>query len=241
MMNRLLLAALLLSASVLHAQEATQSASMTDADEVRIGRNLAEQFVKMEGIRPTPQTKKIEVYLQYVGDRVATNALRRLPYLFRFDPDPKFKSSFALPGGEIFVGGGILAYIDSEDQLAAVLGHEIEHIALNHCRDRLGKVLSDGHVSAQKKGQPKVADFFPGYGHDNELAADREGVKLAMVAGYSPDGAIRLLQTFVILGEQTPKTPPEARSMLEERIIQIQSLPREGKIPPFAERPLQLP
>ena len=240
-MNRLLLAALLLSASVLHAQEATQSASMTDADEVRIGRNLAEQFVKMEGIRPTPQTKKIEVYLQYVGDRVATNALRRLPYLFRFDPDPKFKSSFALPGGEIFVGGGILAYIDSEDQLAAVLGHEVEHVALNHCRDRLAKVLSDGHLSAQKVGQLKVADFFPGYGHDSELAADREGVNLAMAAGYSSVGAIRLLQTFLILGEQTSKSPTEARSMLEERIMQIQSLAKEGKNPLSAERPLQLP
>jgi len=92
-----------------------------------------------------------------------------------------------------------------------------------------------------KKEQPKVADFFAGYGHDNELAADREGVKLAMAAGYSPDGAIRLLQTFVIQGEQTPKTPPEAKLMLEERITQIQSLAREGKILPSAERPLQLP
>lgn len=160
MMKRLLLAVFLLSAAVLDAQDATQSVPMTDADEVREGRILAEQFVKQEGIRPTPQTKRIEVYLQNVGDRVATHAQRKLPYTFRFDPDPKFKSSFALPGGEIFVGGGILAYLDSEDQLATVLGHEIEHIALNHCRDRLGKLLSDAHVSAPQKGTAQSSRLF---------------------------------------------------------------------------------
>jgi predicted Zn-dependent protease len=237
-MQKLLLALLLL-APVLHAQEVAKS-PITDADEVRAGQILAEQFVRREGMHPTPQTRKIDEYLQSVGSRVAMHAQRKLPYVFHFDPSPTFKSAVGLPGGEIFVGGGILAHMDSEDQLAAVLGHEIEHIALNHCRDRLAKVLSDQHVSSNKAKQLKVADFLPGYGHDNELAADREGVKLAMEAGYSPAGAIRLLQTFVILGEQVSTAPSDARSRLEERITQIKSLIDEKK-PPSSEKPLALP
>jgi beta-barrel assembly-enhancing protease len=213
---------------------------MSDADEIRAGELLAHQFVVKEGMKPSPQSQKIDTYLQTVGDRVASHAQRKLPYRFRFDPNPTFKSAVGLPGGEIFVGAGILAYMDSEDQLAAVLGHEIEHVALNHTRDRLIKTLSTQHPSTKELKQLKIADFLPGYGYDNEFSADREGVKLAAQAGYSIDGAIRLLQTFVLLGEQTPNTPAEAASAIEERIAQIRSLEEASKTQP-TERPLGLP
>jgi predicted Zn-dependent protease len=222
-MKKLLLA-LLLSGVLSHAQDRTKLPSVTDADEIRAGQVLADQFVRREGMRPTPQTQKIDRYLQAVGDRVAARAQRRLPYSFRFDPSPSFKSAVGLPGGVIFVGGGILAYIDSEDQLAAVLGHEIEHIALNQCHDRLVKVLSDQHISPRNLKNLKVGDFLPGYGSNNEFAADREGVRLATEAGYSASGAIRLFQTFMILSEQMPNAI-EAKSRIEARIKQIQSLP----------------
>ena len=231
---------LLLSSGVSHGQDTSKLLSITDADEIRAGQILAEQFVRSEGMGSTPQTKKVDGYLQKVGDRVAEHAQRKLPYLFHFDPSPKFKSAVGLPGGEIFVGGGILAYIDTEDQLAAVLGHEVEHVALNHCRDRLAKVLSGQRLSANNVKRLKVGDFLPGYGSENELAADREGVKLAIEAGYSANAAIRLLQTFVVLGEQMSNTPIEARARLEERIRQIQSLAEETKAP-SAEKPLLLP
>ncbi len=249
-MNKLflLLSCLLLSTQILYAQ----TSILTDADEVRIGQILAEQFAQEEGMAPTPQSKKIDQYLQTVGDRVAAHAQRKLPYQFHFDPSPGFKSAVGLPGGQIFVGAGILAYIDTEDQLAAVLGHEVEHVALNQCRDRLIKVLTEQHLSLQDAAQPdskqpgtrklKVDPFLAGYGHDNEFAADREGVTLAMEAGYSPDAAIRLLQTYVILGEQMPNTPKEAKANLEDRIAQIRSLSAASELPkPASERPLALP
>jgi predicted Zn-dependent protease len=237
-MKKLMLA-LLLSGAMSHAQERAKFPSITDAEEIRAGQVLSDQFVRKEGMRATPQTAKIDRYLQTVGDRVAAHAQRKLPYSFRFDPSPTFKSAVGLPGGVIFVGGGILAYMDSEDQLAAVLGHEIEHVALDQCRDRLLKVLFDQHLSPNNLKALKVGDFLPGYGHDNERAADREGVKLATEAGYSVNGAIRLLQTFVILEEQMPNAI-EAKSSLEERIKQIRSLP-EYTEQPSAERPLALP
>jgi predicted Zn-dependent protease len=146
-----------------------------------------------------------------------------------------------LPGGQVFVGGGILAYMDSEDQLAMVLGHEVEHIDLNQCRDRLAKVLATEHLSVQDAEKLKVDPFLDGYGHDNEFAADREGATLAMEAGYSADAAIRLLQTFVILGEQMPNAPKEAKANLEARITQIRQVRDASSLPkPTAEKPLAL-
>jgi predicted Zn-dependent protease len=226
----------------LHAQDSSTPISLTDAEEIQAGEAVARDFIQQEGMEPTPQTKKIDAYLQAVGDRVAAHAQRKLPYKFRFDPNPGFKSAGGFPGGQVFVGAGILAYMDTEDQLAMVLGHEIEHIALNQCRDRLIKVMTEQHLSSKDFDKLKVDPFLDGYGHDGEFAADREGVKLAMEAGYSADAAIRLLRTFIILGEQMPNAPKEAKNNLEARIMQIESIRDVSKLPkPVAEKPLALP
>jgi predicted Zn-dependent protease len=50
----------------------------------------------------------------------------------------------------------------------------------------------------------KLDPFLPGYGREGELAVDREGAKLAMQAGYSAEAAVRLLKTYVILGDHMP-------------------------------------
>jgi hypothetical protein len=161
--------------------------AISDADEARIGRILAEKFVKERGLAPTPQAENIEKYLQTVGDRVAVNASRQLPYKFHFDPDPRFRSAVALPGGQIFVGGGILALLENEDQLAAMLGHEIEHVALNQCQDRLLMLLGERHLSLGDGEKLSVREFFGGYGHDGEIAAGRRRWLLAHV-GRSSSG-----------------------------------------------------
>lgn len=236
------LAPFFLCIAILQAQAPPNRPDLTDAEEVRLGQILADDFIASEGMKPTPQTNKIEEYLQSVGNRVAAHAHRKIPYRFRFDPSPSFRSAVGLPGGQVFVGAGILAYMDSEDQLAMVLGHEVEHIDLNQCRDRLIKVLADQHLTASAANKLKVDPFLPGYGHDGEFTADREGVLLAMQAGYSAEAAIRLLQTYIILGEQMPNTPKEAKENLERRIAQIRAVNSESKLPkPTAEKPLSLP
>ena len=233
---------LLLFSPWLHAQDSSIHTSLTDAEEIQAGEAVARDFIQHEGMEPTPQTKKIDAYLQAVGDRVAAHAQRKLPYQFRFDPNPGFKSAGGFPGGQVFVGAGILAYMDTEDQLAMVLAHEIEHIALSHCHERLIKVMTEQHISSKDLGKLTVDPFLDGYGHDREFAADREGVKLAMEAGYSADAAIRLLRTFVILGEQMPHAPKEAKNNLEARIMQIESIRDVSKLPtPVAEKRLALP
>lgn len=227
-------------AIVTNAQSSAAPVALSDADEVRAGAVLAAKYISTKGLAPTPQIIKIEAYLQKVGDRVASHAQRKLPYRFHFDPDPTFKSAVGLPGGQVFVGGGILTYMDTEDQLAAVLGHEIEHIALSQCRARLIQEMANEHIYAADFDKLDLDPFMPGYGHDGEFAADREGVRLAMKAGYSANAAVKLLQMFVLMGEQMPNTPSEAKSNLEARIAQIRTLAASQK-PSQAEKPLALP
>jgi beta-barrel assembly-enhancing protease len=215
--------------------------ALTDADEVRIGGLLAEKFAQSEGMQSTPQSKQIEKYLQTVGDHLAAHARRKIPYKFHFDPSPTFKSAFALPGGEVFVGAGILAFMDTEDQLAIVLAHEMEHIDLNQCRDRLIKQLETNHLTTQTASQLKIDSFLPGYGHEGEFAADKEGVELAANSGYSPEAAVRLLNTFVILGQQMNHTDSESEENLKARIAQVQQLIVNNKLSTPAEKPLGLP
>jgi predicted Zn-dependent protease len=234
-----ILAILVLSSAGALAQ--TSPVSLSDADEVRIGGLLATQFAKSEGMESTPQTTKIDQYLQKVGDRLAQHTQRKIAYRFHFDPDPGFKSAFALPGGQIFVGAGILAMMDTEDQLAVVLGHEMEHVDLNQCRDRLIEELQKQHLTTATADELKVDPFLPGYGHDREFAADSCGVKLAAEAGYSPEAAVRLLNMYVILGQQMTHTQSEAEKNLKDRIAQIQRLIAEEKLATPKERDLALP
>jgi predicted Zn-dependent protease len=235
------LAFMLLCCGISVSQPKDAPPTLTDADEVRIGGLLAKQFAQEEGLQPTPQVTKIEEYLQKVGDTLASHATRKVRYRFHFDSDPGFKSAFALPGGEIFVGAGVLAMMDTEDQLAIVLGHEMEHVDLNQCRDRLLEELAKQRVTLETAEQLKVDPFLPGYGHVREFAADWYGVKLAAQAGYSPEGAVRLLNMYVILGQQMTHTPSEAEKNLKDRIAQIHKLIADEKLATPKEKDLALP
>jgi predicted Zn-dependent protease len=220
-----ILAALLLgSAQFVRAQQPAATGTLSDADEIRIGRVLAQKFEQAEGLSPTPQTMHIEAYLQTIGARVAANAQRKLPYEFHYDPNPTFRSALGLPGGQVFVGAGLLAFIDSEDQLAVVLGHELEHVALNQCHDRLVKVLADQHISPADADKLNIADFITPYGHDNELLADRDGTLLAVAAGYSAGAGVRLLQTFLLVANEVPHVPTDFERSLRERIALMQAI-----------------
>jgi len=112
-------------------------ARMSDAEEIRIGNELAPFYASGEERENTPEIAIIEHYMTRVGEQVARNAHRRLPYKFHYLPSPYLVNAFALPGGHVYVGGGLLDLMDSEDELAAVIGHEIEHIDHYDCADRV--------------------------------------------------------------------------------------------------------
>jgi beta-barrel assembly-enhancing protease len=238
-MRKLVFVVALICAQPAHSQSGSSVPPITDADEVRAGVVLAEKYRSAHGMVSTPELNRIEAYLQQVGERVAAHAQRQLPYQFHFDPNPAFKSAVGLPGGQIFVGGGIVTYMDTEDELAVVLGHEIEHIDLGQCRDRLAQEMAKEHLQIKGIKALQLDPFLGSYGHDREFAADYAGVKLAAAAGYSANAGVRILRMFLFQADQMPNTPSEAKSNLEARIAQIQPLVDAQKPAP-KERPLAL-
>ncbi len=196
---------------------------MSDAEEISIGNQLARFYASSEQREDTPEVSIVQRYVTRVGEQVARDAHRKLPYRFHYLPSPYLINAFALPGGHVYVGGGLVELMDSEDELAAVLGHEIEHIDHYHCAERvqrqqaLQKIPLGGLVSLP------IEVFEAGYSKDQELESDREGTRLAVGAGYSPNGAIRMFETFARLYQEyqaKAKTPQEELSQVAQQTLE---------------------
>ena len=177
---------------------------LSDADEVRIGDELARRY----GLSTAPQTPKMssaQDYINRLGARIAAHARRKLVFHFYLDPNPDLINAFALPGGHVVVGLGLINQMNSEDELAFVLAHEIEHVDHYHAVERvqieaqLHKVSLDAFAAI---AQIPLSLWQAGYSKDEEFEADREGLLLAASAGYSPRGAIDLLTRFVQLDRE---------------------------------------
>jgi beta-barrel assembly-enhancing protease len=168
---------------------------ISDKDEIEAGNRIVAPSLNGDGL--TPADREIEAYVRQVGARIALGAQRKLPYQFHYIADRNFINAFALPGGHVFVGAGLLERMETEDELASVLGHEIEHIDHYHCAERLQTEAALRKLPLGDLLGISVEIFQAGYSKDQELEADREGVRLASRAGYAAgDGAIRMFQTF---------------------------------------------
>jgi beta-barrel assembly-enhancing protease len=229
---------------------------LSDADEIRIGDELARFYSESGDEKKQPDIVVVEKYLAQVGVSLATRAHRRLPYKFHYIPNPSLINAFALPGGHVYVGGGLLSLMDSEDELAAVLGHEIEHVDHYHCAERVQKEQALRKIPLGGLVAIPIEIFEAGYSKDQELEADREGTRLAVQAGYSANGAIRVYETFQRLFNEyqaRAKTPEQelsqvAQQALEgyfrshplpsERIAQVQKMIASEGWMPRAERDL---
>lgn len=174
---------------------------LSDESEIRIGNELAKEYLPAEPAR-SAEMKGVEKYVSKVGDRLAAHAHRRLPYRFHLIADPNLINAFALPGGHVFIGLGLLQQMTSEDELASVLGHEIEHIDHYHAAERIQieaqlKKLDLDAIAAL--AQIPIGLWQAGYSKEQELEADREGLRLAAAVGYSPQGAVNLMSRWVEL------------------------------------------
>jgi beta-barrel assembly-enhancing protease len=231
---------------------------LSDDDEIRAGDDLAKGYFPDDQDKPTEDFTQIQSYLNQIGSRVAQHAHRKLPYRFHYIPDMGFVNAFALPGGHVYLGAGLLALMDSEDELAAVLGHEIEHIDHYHCAERLQTEQALRKVPLAELVALPVAIFQAGYSKDQELEADREGTELSVEAGYSASGAIRIFETFQRLYDQIhakAKTPQDELSQVaidalegyfrshplpSERIAQINKMIAASSWPTHPERDLAI-
>jgi predicted Zn-dependent protease len=195
---------------------------ISDEEEIRIGDALAEQYLPA-----TPSLSGEEValqqYVQRVGETVAQRAHRKLPYQFHLLPDRNMINAFALPGGHIVVGEGLLDLMTSEDELANALAHEVEHVDHYHCVERVQIEAQFRKLHLDTLGQLAqlpLSVWEAGYSKDQELEADREGMRLATLSGYSPYGAVTMFQNFAQLQDEYVIHAHSPQQELSELAIQ---------------------
>lgn len=193
----------------------------TDAEEIALGVALAAQLDIDRGVQPTPESRLIEAYLQGIADSLGRHARRKLPWHIHYDPHPGIKSGFALPGGQIVIWGGILSYMTTEDEAAAIISHEIEHIDLGQVTRRIDSLVRAQHRDVKVSTQWTWDEFGASYGATLENLCDYEGAKLSVKAGYSPYGYKTLLESFVALGKVHAPSAPAPKA-ITDRITQIE-------------------
>ena len=197
---------------------------LSDEEEIAIGHNLSAGYMG-QVMKLTPEEEALEKYVRRVGGTVAAHAHRHLAYQFHLIPNHNMINAFSLPGGPVYIGEGMLDLMETEDELASILGHEVEHIDHYHCIERFQVEAKLKNLNLEIVGQllQIPLEFWQaGYHKDEEFEADREGVRLAVEAGYSPYGAVTV---FTRIAKLCDEYVIHARSPEEELSeLAIQSL-----------------
>jgi len=193
---------------------------VSEADEIKMGEENYAPMRQAEGgeMEVMPE---LTVYVSEVINKLAVVANREsnrnLPYEIKV-LNTSVPNAWAMPGGKMAINRGLLTELKSESELAAVLGHEIVHAAARHgakAQERgtllQGALLAgtvgaavggvDGDTAAIALGAAGVGAQMVNmkYGRDQELEADAYGMRYMKLAGYDPQGAVTLQETFVRL------------------------------------------
>lgn len=168
-------------------------APLSEAEEIDLGRDADRYLAAMHRFY---EDSAWGLYVQQVGMRLAAKCERPgLPWTFRVMDDPTV-NAFALPGGFVYVTRGMLVYLNSEAQLAAVIGHEIGHVAARHVVSRNTRVemTSMGLVVASSAGSvtpvygsvERLQAVLLAHSREAEQKADALGLHYLSDAGYDP-------------------------------------------------------
>jgi len=180
---------------------------VSKGDEVAIGQQASKDVQQSIGLVANPQ---LQQYVANIGMPMAKSSERpELPWTFQVVDDPTV-NAFALPGGPVFVTRGLLAHMNSEAELAAVIGHEVGHITAKHSVKMISKAqlaqlgLGVGAIiepDLAKYGQLASAGLqllFLKYGRDAEYQADDLGFRYMVAQGYD---AREMNDVFLTLGK----------------------------------------
>ena len=178
--------------------------TMSESQEVQVGRQEDAKVREEYGVFDDTALQK---YVNDVGQRLGKASHRpQLQYSYVVVDSPEI-NAFALPGGYIYITRGILAYLNSEAELAAVLGHETGHVTARHSVQQMSAATAAG-VGATLLGifvpvlRNQAGDtainllgnaLLSGYGREHELEADRLGAEYLYRTGYDPQAMIKVI------------------------------------------------
>jgi len=194
--------------------------TMSEDGEIAQGRKFHPQIMQAYQEYENPE---LQALVKDIGTRLAESS-ERSHLIFRFTLlDSDQVNAFALPGGYIYITRGLLAYLNSEAELAGVLGHEIGHVTARHSvRQQAGSSLAGlaGLAVAIKTGSRTALDaanilgaaLISGYGRKMELEADSLGARYLAKNSYTPQA---LIDVISVLKDQ--ELYDKERAKLEDR------------------------
>jgi len=169
---------------------------MTESQEISMGHDADQEIVAQYGLYPDPE---LQAYVNGIGQEMA--ALSHRPHLewhFRVLDTPVV-NAFAVPGGYIYLTRGILAHLNSEAELAMVVGHEIGHVTARHSVKQytrqivlmggllIGMAASEKFRKYAPLAMVGVQLLFLKFSRDQERQSDDLGVLYGYSAGYDPN------------------------------------------------------
>ncbi|MFN7316788.1 MAG: M48 family metalloprotease [Phycisphaerae bacterium] len=188
----------------------TQAIALTTEQEIYLGQQMAPQMAAQFG------NEVRDAGAQALVDAVGAKLLAAMPeeypdYPFDFHllADAQTVNAFALPGGQIFITAALFNRLETEGQLAGVLGHEIGHVLGRHSAAQMAKAeLTRGLVGAAgvagsdvmgQRGATQIAGAVGNmmmlkYGRADELEADALGLQFMADANYDPRALIRVME-----------------------------------------------
>ncbi len=176
---------------------------MSEQQEISMGAQAHKSIMKQ---KKRYNNAALQAYVNGIGQQLARQSHRsNIKFTFTILDDPMV-NAFALPGGFVYITTGMMAYLNSEAELAGVLGHEIGHVTARHgVKQQSAGVASAVLVSilTNKTGASSGKQFnqlgtalVRGYGRKHELQSDRLGAEYLAKIGYSPESMIDVVRTL---------------------------------------------
>jgi len=203
----------------------TQYINISPDQEIALGLQAAPQMEdEFGGEDPSSNDQAI---VDQVGNKVVQSSpAGSSPYQFDFHllADPQTINAFALPGGQVFITRALYDKLQTEGELAGVLGHEVGHVVARHSAEQIAKTqLTEGLT-----GAAVIATYDPNnpasansaqvaaligqlitlkFSRNDEIEADRLGVCFMSDTGYDPNEMIEVMK--ILQASQTGNQPPE--------------------------------
>ena len=226
--------------------------TISPEQEIQIGQQAAPELTQQFG-GEVPDAQ-LQAYVTEVGQKLArqtSGEFHDLPWEFTLLNSPVI-NAFALPGGKVFISRGLVEKMNSEAQLAGVLGHEIGHVSAQHTARRIGQQtifnaglavaglavgMSDASSELRKYGQLAVPALAIGgnlytlkFGRNEESQADELGMKYMARAGYNPRAQLEVMH--ILKAEGGSGGAPEFLSthpLPDTRIREIEQMLQSGE------------
>ena len=175
---------------------------LSTEEEIALGREVAAEVEQQETVL---DDAAVQAYVAQIGQRLARVSTRQdVPYVFKVIDAPDTVNAFALPGGNMYVYTGLMKLCQDEAELAAVMAHEIGHVAGHHHGESLTRTYGYGLITRILLGEApdERAQVVAGllgqavtarYSREQEREADRLGMEFLFRAGYPPDAMISFM------------------------------------------------